>query len=71
MIRARAAIVRRFGPPTTDWKRLHGTAILTGVGFFDIIHGQTGLAPNGIELHRSSASEVVSGARLARHACHA
>ncbi len=24
---------------------------LTGVGFFDFIHGQTGVAPNGIELH--------------------
>lgn len=25
--------------------------ILTGVGFFDRLHGQTGVAPNGIELH--------------------
>jgi hypothetical protein len=24
---------------------------VTGVGFFDFIHGQTGVAPNGIELH--------------------
>ena len=24
---------------------------ITGVGFFDSIHGQTGVAPNGIELH--------------------
>jgi hypothetical protein len=24
---------------------------LTGVGFWDEIHGQTGVAPNGIELH--------------------
>jgi hypothetical protein len=24
---------------------------LTGLGFFDFIHGQTGVAPNGIELH--------------------
>ena len=24
---------------------------VTGVGFFDTIHGQTGVAPNGIELH--------------------
>jgi hypothetical protein len=24
---------------------------LVGVGFFDVIHGQTGVAPNGIELH--------------------
>jgi len=24
---------------------------ITGVGFFDYIHGQHGVAPNGIELH--------------------
>src|SRR5436853_4123079 len=24
---------------------------ITGVGFFDFIHGQTGVAPNGIEFH--------------------
>jgi hypothetical protein len=24
---------------------------LFGVGFFDVIHGQRGVAPNGIELH--------------------
>jgi hypothetical protein len=24
---------------------------ITGVGFFDFLHGQTGVAPNGIELH--------------------
>lgn len=24
---------------------------VTGVGFFDFIHGQTGMAPNGFELH--------------------
>jgi len=25
--------------------------VVTGVGFFDFLHGQTGAAPNGIELH--------------------
>lgn len=24
---------------------------ITGVGFFDYVHGQRGVAPNGIELH--------------------
>jgi len=24
---------------------------IVGIGFFDFIHGQTGVAPNGIELH--------------------
>lgn len=26
-------------------------AAASGVGFFDFLHGQTGVAPNGIELH--------------------
>jgi hypothetical protein len=30
----------------------HGMTIsLVGVGFFDVPHGQTGVAPNAIELH--------------------
>jgi hypothetical protein len=49
---ARAALVAACGSPnTSSFKNLTGTATLTGVGFFDIIHGQTGFAPNGIELH--------------------
>jgi hypothetical protein len=30
---------------------MSGSATIAGVGFFDQIHGQTGVAPNGIELH--------------------
>jgi hypothetical protein len=30
---------------------------ITGVGFFDYIHGQRGVAPNGIELHPVLAVE--------------
>jgi hypothetical protein len=35
----------------TSFRHLSGTATITGVGFFDLLHGQTGVAPNGIELH--------------------
>jgi hypothetical protein len=31
--------------------RLCARASVTGVAFFDFLHGQTGGAPNGIELH--------------------
>lgn len=48
---ARAAFEAACGAPTTAFKSLAGTATLTGVGFFDVIHGQRGIAPNGIELH--------------------
>jgi hypothetical protein len=39
------------GLPGATPRTLTGTATLTGVGFFDPIHGQAGVAPNGIELH--------------------
>jgi len=32
-------------------KTLNLQVTVTGIGFFDPIHGQTGVAPNGVELH--------------------
>ena len=40
---------------TTGFHNLAGTATITGVGFFDKIHNQTGVALNGIELHPALA----------------
>ena len=51
MSRARRSLYRACGRASTDWQRLSGTATIDGVGFFDVRHGQTGVAPNGIELH--------------------
>jgi hypothetical protein len=49
---ARSALVRACGAPNrSHFTDLTGKATITGVGFFDRIHGQTGIAPNGIELH--------------------
>jgi hypothetical protein len=40
---ARAALVSAFGQPSSSqFTNLTGTATLTGVGFFDFLHGQTG-----------------------------
>jgi hypothetical protein len=36
-------------PPS--WLYLGGRVTITGVGFWDEDHGQTGVAPNAIELH--------------------
>jgi hypothetical protein len=36
---------------SSSWKKLDGSLKITGVGFWDERHGQTGVAPNGIELH--------------------
>lgn len=49
---ARAALVAAVGQPSAShFTNLTGTGMITGVGFFDFQHGQTGVAPNGIELH--------------------
>ena len=49
---ARVAVVDACGfAPNSDYHHLTGTATVTGVPFFDLLHRQTGHAPNGIELH--------------------
>jgi len=49
---ARLAFIRACGVPSrSDFDHLRGNATITGVGFFDFQHGQTGVAPNAIELH--------------------
>ena len=48
---ARAALVSACGAASSSFRRLAGSATITGIGFFDQIHGQVGVAPNGIELH--------------------
>ena len=58
---ARSALVNACGdaPANPSFKYLQGRATITGVGFYDIRHGQTGVAPHAVELHpvlRFSAS---------------
>jgi hypothetical protein len=48
--RARAQLDSRL-TPTTSFKTANLAVTVTGVGFFDFLHGQTGVAPNGVELH--------------------
>jgi len=47
---ARSAFDARFHPGR-GFQSASVMVTITGVGFFDRIHGQTGVAPNGIELH--------------------
>ncbi|HZR42199.1 MAG TPA: hypothetical protein VFB12_18910 [Ktedonobacteraceae bacterium] len=47
---ARAAFDAKF-TPTGNFQTANVPITVTGVGFFDFLHGQTGVAPNGIELH--------------------
>ena len=52
MASARSAIIAACGQPSSSrFTKLSGRATVTGVGFFDIPHRQTGVAPNAIELH--------------------
>jgi hypothetical protein len=38
-------------PGVSTFTKLQGRATIRGIGLFDFLHGQTGVAPNGIELH--------------------
>ncbi len=52
MMHARRAFVSACGQPAkSSFHFVQGLATITGVGFFDFNHGQTGIAPNAIELH--------------------
>ncbi len=52
MTAARAAFLKLIGKPTPKLKRVKPIRVtVSGVGFFDKMHGQTGVAPNGVELH--------------------
>ena len=49
---ARQVFISLCGQPTpSSFKSCTATVQVVGVGFFDELHGQTGVAPNGIELH--------------------
>jgi hypothetical protein len=50
--RARARFVELFGQPSrTSWTEVNAIVTVTGVLFFDVPHGQRGVAPNAVELH--------------------
>jgi hypothetical protein len=60
IVRARENFIQVFGLPPKRFQRMTQTVTvtITGVGFFDFKHRQTGLAPNGIELHPVIGFEV-------------
>lgn len=51
MKRAKAALLAACGYIPTKFVDLQGRATIEGVGFFDEVHRQIGVAPNGVELH--------------------
>jgi hypothetical protein len=63
MKQARDDLIAKCGSPSSSFHDLSGSATISGVGFFDVIHGQTGVAPNGIELHPVLAVSNLSCSR--------
>lgn len=61
MAAARAQFVQLCGEPRDRFKPCSARVTVVGVGFFDVIHGQRGVAPNGIELHPVLGVTPVSG----------
>jgi hypothetical protein len=62
--KVRTSFLKCFGPaPVGKLKTFSGAMLvqLTGVGFFDVLHGQTGVGPNGIELHPIVKIKTISG----------
>jgi hypothetical protein len=57
---ARQDFIAAFGQPTGQFHKPTGCAVLAGVFFFDRIHGQFGVAPNGAELHPVLSFEKIS-----------
>ena len=56
----RDSFVQQFGQPIPGvFRKLHKPVRvkIVGIGFFDRVHGQRGVAPNGIELHPVIAVE--------------
>lgn len=54
LARARRELVAEFGAPIPErFEPVRGTPAvrIAGVVFFDVLHGQRGVAPNGVELH--------------------
>ena len=52
MKHARSDLIGACGSiPSSEFVDLKGKVTISGVGFWDEDHGQTGVAPNAIELH--------------------
>jgi hypothetical protein len=61
IVAARNLFIRRCGAPSESWQSLGAVAYISGVGFWDFPHGQTGAARNYAELHPVTGLRVVSG----------
>jgi hypothetical protein len=61
IVNARRLFVRHCGAPTSSWQTLGAVASISGVGFWDFPHGQSGHARNYSELHPVAAIRILAG----------
>jgi len=47
--------------PTTSWQYPNVSIHIVGVGFYDFLHGQTGIPPNGREIHPILSMSLLTG----------
>jgi hypothetical protein len=61
IVAARRLFTRRCGFPTSSWQSLGAVALVSGVGFWDVPHGQTDAAQNYAELHPVTGLRLIVG----------
>jgi hypothetical protein len=61
IVAARATFVRRCGFPTSGRQPLGAVALISGVGFWETPHGQTGTARNHAELYPVTWLRLLAG----------
>jgi hypothetical protein len=61
MRQARQDFIDQVGQPTGSFKTPTSPIVIeiVGVGFFDRLHNQTGMAPSGIEIHPVLSFRIV------------
>jgi hypothetical protein len=61
IVAARTTFVRRRGVPSSRRQPLGAVALVSGVGFWDVPHGQRGAAQNYAELHPVTGLRLLAG----------
>jgi len=61
IVAARRVFESRCGAATDSWHSVGAVASISGVGFWDFPHGQTGHARNYAELHPVTGIRLISG----------
>lgn len=61
-------LLKNIGKPTSQFHNLQKpvAVTITGIGFFDFIHGQKGVAPNGREIHPILSMDFISKKKPAK-----